>query len=631
MHTWVPPCQAPPSSPAGPGQQAALQDGQADLTGPSWRPGVQVRQVPGPERAGPPGGPRRSGLRGGARLLGKAKGRGLSGSGRGARRHPIGRWLRAPAAATGPALREPAEAGPRAGPGRAWQSRPPPRAAAELGLISAGSWRPVRARAPRPNSMAIVRRPLCSGGGHFLRGLAGASGRKRPEPSRGPDAGCPSLGVGGWTGIRPGEGDTVVGPPELGEDRKEEEGPQAEESSSRPALCPDPPCACQDGLKFPGLGTQLPRTAPRGRAAGCGQRAAVPSEHLGSDPADDAVLLTLEHPARPQNPAGAFRGRQVFTEGLGSPQEGDPSRPGSVPGTGPDAWPRGTVCNLGTGGQPAPPTRPLQGGPGGRRCSASPRPPGMWRDTQVLRVCVPVPVGCPQHRHGTHPDRGAVETADHCAPRGAALRPTPAPRPRVAVSSPAVHPPPPEAPAPPPSPAAARPAQALGRIQAAGGELQRGSRAGLGGRGWGVGRRSARGVGLRGPSPGRLGQKRLFVGETARPGAHLSGPVTAGRSLWEKAEPGRKPASTCAPAQGHCGPLTLPPGLPATCPVGPRAATVPAPCILAPDTAKGGGSQQEPPASFQHLPCPARTPFLTRDPPLCSPSPRPDPQNLRQM
>lgn len=57
------------------------------------------------------------------------------------------------------------------------------RAAAELGLISAGSWRPVRARAPRPNSMAIVRRPLCSGGGHFLRGLAGASGRKRPEPS----------------------------------------------------------------------------------------------------------------------------------------------------------------------------------------------------------------------------------------------------------------------------------------------------------------------------------------------------------------------------------------------------------------------------------------------------------------
>lgn len=137
---------------------------------------------------------RRSGLRGGARLLGKAKGRGLSGSGRGARRHPIGRWLRAPAAAAGPALREPAEAGPRAGPGRAWQSRPPPRAAAELGLISAGSWRPVRARAPRPNSMAIVRRPLCSGGGHFLRGLAGASGRKRPEPSRGPDAGRPSLG-----------------------------------------------------------------------------------------------------------------------------------------------------------------------------------------------------------------------------------------------------------------------------------------------------------------------------------------------------------------------------------------------------------------------------------------------------
>lgn len=42
------------------------------------------------------------------------------------------------------------------------------------GLISAGSWWPVRARAPRPNSMAIVRRPLCSGGGDFLRGWAGA-------------------------------------------------------------------------------------------------------------------------------------------------------------------------------------------------------------------------------------------------------------------------------------------------------------------------------------------------------------------------------------------------------------------------------------------------------------------------
>lgn len=45
-------------------------------------------------------------------------------------------------------------------------------------LISAGSWWPVRARAPRPNSMAIVRRPLCSGGGHFLRGWAGAGGQE---------------------------------------------------------------------------------------------------------------------------------------------------------------------------------------------------------------------------------------------------------------------------------------------------------------------------------------------------------------------------------------------------------------------------------------------------------------------
>lgn len=65
--------------------------------------------------------------------------------------------------------------------------------AAELGLISAGSWWPVRARAPRPNSMAIVRRPLCSGGGHFLRGPAGAGGRKLSEP-RPRRRGRPSLG-----------------------------------------------------------------------------------------------------------------------------------------------------------------------------------------------------------------------------------------------------------------------------------------------------------------------------------------------------------------------------------------------------------------------------------------------------
>lgn len=73
----------------------------------------------------------------------------------------------------------------RAGPSRA--SVPAP-GAAEQGLISAGSWRPVRARAPRPNSMAIVRRPLCSGGGHFLRGRAGTGGqetlRAEPRPRR---------------------------------------------------------------------------------------------------------------------------------------------------------------------------------------------------------------------------------------------------------------------------------------------------------------------------------------------------------------------------------------------------------------------------------------------------------------
>lgn len=88
--------------------------------------------------------------------------------------------------------------------------------------------------------------------------------------------------------------------------------------------------------------------------------------------------------------------------------------------------------------------------------------------------------------------------------------------------------------------------------------------------------------------------------ETPWPGAHLSGPVTAARSLWEKAEPRRRPAFTGAPAQGHGGPLTLPPGLPAACPVGPRAATVPAHRILAPDMAKGGSSRSHP-VRFQRL------------------------------
>lgn len=78
------------------------------------------------------------------------------------------------------------------------------------GLISAGSWWPVRARAPRPNSMAIVRRPLCSGGGHFLRGWAGAGGRKRSElrPRRrgrpGPWAGGSEPDQGqGWSRLSP--------------------------------------------------------------------------------------------------------------------------------------------------------------------------------------------------------------------------------------------------------------------------------------------------------------------------------------------------------------------------------------------------------------------------------------------
>lgn len=233
-------------------------------------------------------GPRRSGLRGGARLLGKAKGRGLSGSGRGARRHPIGRWLRAPAAAAGPALREPAEAGPRrswvlsarAAGGLSVRERPGPiqwplsagpfvqEAATSCGawLGRAGGNAPSRAEARTPDAPAWGQRPRpppwsALGLGPAPRAKQGAK-LGPAQPSSGSQ--CAVRRVGGWTGIRPGEGDTVVGPLELGKDRKEEEGPQAEESSSRPALCPDPPCACQDGLKFPGLGTQLPRTAPRG-------------------------------------------------------------------------------------------------------------------------------------------------------------------------------------------------------------------------------------------------------------------------------------------------------------------------------------------------------------------------------
>jgi hypothetical protein len=74
------------------------------------------------------------------------------------------------------------------------------------GLISADSWRPVPARAPRPNSMAIVRRPLCSGGGHFLQGRAGG-GRQETKTRRPVRPGVLSRGFspvrgvhGGWVG-----------------------------------------------------------------------------------------------------------------------------------------------------------------------------------------------------------------------------------------------------------------------------------------------------------------------------------------------------------------------------------------------------------------------------------------------
>lgn len=95
-----------------------------------------------------------------------------------------------------PRVDSPLAAGPRAAPAASPRlgSRGPwsPRS----GLISAGSWWSVRARAPRPNSMAIVRRPLCSGGGHFLRGWAGA-GRQETLRAEAQTPRPPWLGVRG--------------------------------------------------------------------------------------------------------------------------------------------------------------------------------------------------------------------------------------------------------------------------------------------------------------------------------------------------------------------------------------------------------------------------------------------------
>lgn len=62
-------------------------------------------------------------------------------------------------------------------------------------LISTGIWRPVPARAPQPNSMAIVRRPLCSGGGHFLQDREGG-GRQETEMWRPALPGVLSWGLG---------------------------------------------------------------------------------------------------------------------------------------------------------------------------------------------------------------------------------------------------------------------------------------------------------------------------------------------------------------------------------------------------------------------------------------------------
>lgn len=74
------------------------------------------------------------------------------------------------------------------------RAAPRPTGPGVQGLISAGSWRPVSARAPQPNSMAIVRRPLCSGGGHFLQDRAGCGWQetkiRRPAWAWGPVSGA---------------------------------------------------------------------------------------------------------------------------------------------------------------------------------------------------------------------------------------------------------------------------------------------------------------------------------------------------------------------------------------------------------------------------------------------------------
>lgn len=223
----------------------------------------------------------------------------------------------------------PGRAGPRPGPRRSWvlsaraagglsvRERPGPiqwplsagpfvqEAATSCGawLGRAGGNAPSRAEARTPEAPAWGQRPRpppwsALGLGPAPRAEQGAK-LGPAQPSSGSQ--CAVRRVGGSTGIRPGEGDTVVGPPELGEDRKEEEGPQAEESSSRPVLCPDPPCACQDSLKFPGLGTQLPRTAPRGEEqplgpAGWESTVAWGGGRKGGGP------QALPHPARPPVP-----------------------------------------------------------------------------------------------------------------------------------------------------------------------------------------------------------------------------------------------------------------------------------------------------------------------------------------
>lgn len=153
-------------------------------------------------------------------------------------------------------------------------------------LISAGIWRPVPARAPQPNSMAIVRRPLCSGGGHFLQDREGG-GRQETEMRRPALPGVLSWGLGsvrsllgGWesrnvSSWRSGSGGWVREIRTYSAGGGAEEGPQT--GVPLPSLLPPAlpghrvtdleklRTAVSDGIQISGRGNSTPTAFPAGR------------------------------------------------------------------------------------------------------------------------------------------------------------------------------------------------------------------------------------------------------------------------------------------------------------------------------------------------------------------------------